>query len=306
MPLLARDHSLVSSWLLSSLRGASRWPVRRWRPPAPSRSRAAAATPEQQRERAFRRGDAGADARRERRRGGGRRAGRRGPPPVDAGVGHVVFRHPDGHWRRVAATPGASLEDIGAALDAISPGQDNAASLSLDGRFLALDTGRLACARGDCLGVATLDDASVALVAPSGDAAAASGSPDDRGRRRARRVPALERRSRRSLRRHPHRERLERRGAAHRDVAVPVPPRRRVLVGRHEGGLRLRPLAVPGPRRRASARRQTDGSALRKVLCPADAAGRDGGQRAPSPRVFARRHDRLRGRLEQTTRRCGA
>jgi hypothetical protein len=98
-------------------------------------------------------------------------------PPADAGVGHVVFRHPDGAWRRVAGAPGAPVENIGAALDAIAAGQDNAASLSLDGRFVALDTGRLACSRGDCLGVAAGDLRSLALVSAGGTPLPPAGRP---------------------------------------------------------------------------------------------------------------------------------
>ena len=98
-------------------------------------------------------------------------------PPADAGTGHVVFRHPDGEWRRVAGVPASALENIGAALDAIASGKDNAASLSLDGRFLALDTGRLACLRGDCLGVAGGDLKTLALISAGGTPLPPAGRP---------------------------------------------------------------------------------------------------------------------------------
>ncbi len=97
-------------------------------------------------------------------------------PPADAGPGHVVYRLGE-RWLRVEATPGAKPEDIGGALASLSPGQDNAASLGPDGRFIALDTSRFACERGDCLGVATGDLQSLALVPSAAAPFAPAGRP---------------------------------------------------------------------------------------------------------------------------------
>jgi hypothetical protein len=86
--------------------------------------------------------------------------------PVDSGggAGHVVFLLPDGHWHRVAATPGASVEDLDTELALVSPGDDAFANLSPDGAWIALDTRRFGCASSECLAIASGDVSRVELV----------------------------------------------------------------------------------------------------------------------------------------------
>ena len=86
---------------------------------------------------------------------------------VPTGPGHVVYRLPDGRWRMIAATAGARALDVSGALDAISAGVDNGASLGVDGAWIALDTTRAGCS-GDCLALATSSGSQLSLVRTGG------------------------------------------------------------------------------------------------------------------------------------------
>jgi hypothetical protein len=87
---------------------------------------------------------------------------------VPSGPGHVAYRLPDGHWRTIAATVGARAFDVSGALDAISAGKDNGASLGVDGAWIALDTTRAGCAGGDCLALASSSGSQLSLVRTGG------------------------------------------------------------------------------------------------------------------------------------------
>ncbi len=71
------------------------------------------------------------------------------PPPH--GPGHITFKHPDGTWRRVAATPGANLENMSAAMSKVSPGSDDFVNISKDGTQIIATGNRFGCANGACL-----------------------------------------------------------------------------------------------------------------------------------------------------------
>jgi hypothetical protein len=88
--------------------------------------------------------------------------------PIARGPGHVMFRLPDNDWHMIAATSGASAVDVSAALNGVSTGKDNGASLALDGAFVALDTTRLGCVSGDCLAVASAGGTQAKLVRIAG------------------------------------------------------------------------------------------------------------------------------------------
>ncbi len=83
---------------------------------------------------------------------------------VPPGAGHALFRTMDGHWRRIAATAGATSVDVSAALDALSAGTDSSASLGLDGAWIALNTTRFGCSSGACLALANATGTQAALV----------------------------------------------------------------------------------------------------------------------------------------------
>lgn len=84
-----------------------------------------------------------------------------------AGVGHVVYVS-GGAVHRVAAVAGAQPEDISAALDAMSPGEDTLASAAADGEHIVFRTTRLGCDY-DCLGLLSADLTSFELVSTGGD-----------------------------------------------------------------------------------------------------------------------------------------
>jgi hypothetical protein len=96
---------------------------------------------------------------------------------VPSGAGHVIFRLPDGHWRRIPATAGATMVDVSNALNAIAAGMDNAASLGLDGAWIALDTTRLGCVSGDCLAIASATGTQISLVRIAGSEVPVSARP---------------------------------------------------------------------------------------------------------------------------------
>jgi hypothetical protein len=94
--------------------------------------------------------------------GDGGTFGTGGWPPANSA--HVAYKlAADSHIYRVAASAGATPEDVSAILSS-SPGSDSSVGLSRDGKWLALTTTRFGCGQWACL----------ALVAtsPAGDTAA--------------------------------------------------------------------------------------------------------------------------------------
>jgi hypothetical protein len=68
-----------------------------------------------------------------------------------ATVGHIVYALADRRWRRIEAREGATPEDLTAAFDSISAGDDDFVALSADNAWLALSTTRFGCAGNPCL-----------------------------------------------------------------------------------------------------------------------------------------------------------
>ena len=75
------------------------------------------------------------------------------PVPFDTGgsPGHVVVQMPGGDWHRFAASASPADEDLANVLNALSPGSDQYVNLSLDGAWLALNSGRFGCTDSNCV-----------------------------------------------------------------------------------------------------------------------------------------------------------
>ncbi|MCU0694226.1 MAG: hypothetical protein MUF54_22785, partial [Polyangiaceae bacterium] len=72
-----------------------------------------------------------------------------GTPPPDGEV--VAFMHSDGYAVLIEAKENATPRNLSTALDALSPGDDEAVAISLDGTHLALSTTRFGCGGWACL-----------------------------------------------------------------------------------------------------------------------------------------------------------
>jgi hypothetical protein len=73
--------------------------------------------------------------------------------PASGGAGHVVYRLPDGHLRRIEAKEGAVAEDLSLLLDRIGLGEDAFVNTSPDGEWLLVQTSRFGCGAQSCLAV---------------------------------------------------------------------------------------------------------------------------------------------------------
>ncbi len=73
--------------------------------------------------------------------------------PAAAGRGHVVYRLPDGHVRRLSADGKTAPEDVSALLDRIGLGADGFINTSADGEWLLVQTSRFGCGQEMCLTV---------------------------------------------------------------------------------------------------------------------------------------------------------
>ena len=89
-------------------------------------------------------------------------------PRVPPGIGHVVFRLAQ-RWRRLSAAPGAPMQDLTAALDAISPGSDDQIALAASGAWLVLQTTRFGCQDYGCIALVKGDLSGGALVKNGGE-----------------------------------------------------------------------------------------------------------------------------------------
>jgi hypothetical protein len=106
-----------------------------------------------------------------------------GGPPPPVGAGHVLFRLPDSHWHRLLAKSGSQPEDVSAALDSISRGDDSTMNISKDGAWLVAIGSRFGCGTGSCVSVFSGDlskgepivSAGKAITTGNGRAAVASG-----------------------------------------------------------------------------------------------------------------------------------
>ena len=85
-------------------------------------------------------------------------------------AGLVAFMHPDGYAAWIEAREGATLTNVSAALEKVSPGKDTSIATSLDGAWFALNSTRFECGGWDCLIVAPRDLASAAKVLADGKA----------------------------------------------------------------------------------------------------------------------------------------
>lgn len=87
------------------------------------------------------------------------------------GSGHITYRLPEGHIYRIEAQEGATPEDLSEALDALSPGSDDAVNISPDGDWLVLITGRFdsECTDWACLAVVKGDLSSGDVVRANGE-----------------------------------------------------------------------------------------------------------------------------------------
>lgn len=90
--------------------------------------------------------------------GGGPTGASPSPQTPADGPGQVTYVGPDGEVHRVAARAGATPQNISAALDRLSPGEEAWLSVSRDGEWLLLETSRFGCeSTGACLAVVPAD-----------------------------------------------------------------------------------------------------------------------------------------------------
>jgi len=88
--------------------------------------------------------------------------------PATTGRGRVLFLHPDGMFRRVEAVQGGVVENVGAALNRLSPGVDSRMTQSKDGALIVGETTRFGCST-PCLAVFGADLASGGRVTRGGE-----------------------------------------------------------------------------------------------------------------------------------------
>jgi hypothetical protein len=92
-------------------------------------------------------------------------------------VGEAVFLMADMHWHRATATANATVDDLSAMFDSISPGDDEFVNISSDGAWYLLVTSRFNCESGECLAVVSKDMTMSQLVGGAANPISASGRP---------------------------------------------------------------------------------------------------------------------------------